>query len=85
MMGTSVIYSTGDYGVAGFEGVCLNSNCMTWVLLRVSCFFVLTILYAVQEDPTHGTVFNPEFPVGADLPFFVSNDTRLHFRLRARS
>jgi len=26
MMGTSVIYSSGDFGVAGFGGVCLNSD-----------------------------------------------------------
>ena len=28
----------------------------------------------VQEDPTNGTVFNPEFPVGADFLWFIPND-----------
>ena len=69
MMGTSVIYSSGDYGVAGQDNVCLNSNRMYW---SPSIFFLFsTFLYQDQPD-RNGTVFSPEFPVGAQLVFIHS-------------
>jgi tripeptidyl-peptidase-1 len=70
MMGTSVIYSSGDDGVAGFGAVCLDSNRMFLVSLE-EFRFVLTFLCEDQEVPSGGTVFNPEFPVGAPAPFHL--------------
>ena len=76
MMGTFILYSSGDAGVAGKNitrgiSVCLNSKrkCLDpGVLSR----FVLTFVYEVQE--VNGTVFNPSYPVRADLISFYHND-----------
>ena len=69
-MGTSVIYSSGDSGVAGRgngqgSDICLNSKRMSWPLKVLSCF-ILTFVYEDQKV-NNGTVFNPSFPVRADL------------------
>ena len=64
MMGTSVIYSSGDTGVAGDFNetvVCLNSKRMLGPLELLSCF-ILTFVYEDQEV-VDGTIFNPSFPV----------------------
>jgi hypothetical protein len=38
-------------------------------------------VYEDEEAGTTGTVFNPEFPVGADLVSSIENDALLYFRL----
>ena len=75
MMGTSVIISSGDKGVAGANitspdndsDVCQNSTRMSWAPWRLSCF-VLTFVYKDRDD-ANGINFNPSFPVSADLAF----------------
>ena len=88
MMGTSVLYSSGDAGVAGFTAngdVCLNSQRMSWALKVLSCnCFVLTFVYEVQED-VNGTVFNPSFPVRAYLASLILTDQLLYFSLGVRT
>jgi hypothetical protein len=49
----------------------------------LSCF-ALTFVYEDQED-VNGTVFNPSFPVGADLVSFIPNDALFYFSLRVRT
>ena len=87
MMGTSVIYSSGDRGVAGSANnsktICQNSKRMSWVPKVLSCF-PLTFTYEDKDDP-NGTVFNPSFPVRADLIFFIPNDALFYFSLRVLS
>ena len=76
MMGTSVIYSSGDLGVAGFpnnvtDTSCQNSTRTSWAPWGLSCF-VLTSAYEDDQEDPNGTVFDPSFPVGADLGIFLS-------------
>ena len=91
MMGTSVLYNSGDAGVAGFTAngdhpsVCLNSQRMSWALKVLSCnCFVLTFVYEVQED-VNGTVFSPSFPVRAYLASLILTDQLLYFSLCVRT
>ena len=89
MMGTSVIYSSGDNGVAGYYGtdnsktICQNSKRMSWAPTALSCLS-LTFTYEDKDD-LNGTVFNPTFPVRANLIFFIPNDALFYFRLRVLS
>ena len=39
MMGSSVIFASGDYGVAGRGGDCLNNSRMYWEFLEVLSWF----------------------------------------------
>ena len=88
MMGTSVIYNSGDTGVAGRGtnathgfAICLDSKRM---YLKLFCWcFVLTFVYEDQEVD-NGKVFNPSYPVRADLVSFIFNDA-LFFSLRVRT
>ena len=69
MMGTSVLYGSGDIGVAGRgqgSGICLNSKRMFWTPLKYYHTMFLTFVYEDQKV-NNGTVFNPSFPVRADL------------------
>lgn len=59
-MGTSVFYSSGDDGVAGNGGICLDAARM--FLQRV--FIYITKFGATDNPVEDGTVFNPDFPVG---------------------
>ena len=90
MMGTSVIYSSGDTGVAGRgsnttrgSDICLNSKRMSWLLEVLSCF-VLTFVHEDQQVDD-GTIFNPSFPVRAVLVSFIPNDALFYFSLRVRT
>ena len=89
-MGTSVIYNSGDTGVAGRGSntthgfaICLNSKRMFWAIKVLFCF-ALTFVYE-DEEVDNGTVFNPSFPVRAVLVSFIPNDTFLYFSLRVRT
>ena len=59
MLGTTVLYSSGDDGVAGGGGVCLNAK------RRRSSFDPQHVTDAVFLDQPveNGTVFSPGFPV----------------------
>ena len=64
MMGTSVLYSSGDDGVAGGNGLCLNSKGLSiYISSKFRYFDWLGILGVVSKS---GTRFNPGFPVGND-------------------
>ena len=60
-MGTSVLYSSGDDGVAGGDGLCLNKQ-------GSSIFFKLGLFWLgiLGQASKSGTRFNPGFPVGND-------------------
>jgi hypothetical protein len=90
MMGTTVIYSSGDEGVAGTGSnttqgfdICLNSKRMSWASWS-AILLLLTFMYEDQEVD-NGTVFNPSFPVRADLVSFIPNDALFYFSLRVRT
>ena len=63
MMGTSVLYSSGDYGVAGGGGVCLDSQGLSFFISFNFLIFYWVFLGQVSQS---GTRFNPSFPVGND-------------------
>ncbi|KAF7357282.1 Serine protease S53 [Mycena sanguinolenta] len=67
MMGTSIFYSSGDNGVAGNGGVCLNS---TRTVLSYAIEFELTQPPTIVQPVDDGTVFNPSFP--STCPFVTS-------------
>ena len=72
MMGTSVFYSSGDNGVAGENTNLTNPGCLNSKRMSpLKCYLALYwhSLYEDKEDIT-GTIFNPSFPVRADLGFF---------------
>ena len=85
MMGTTLIFCSGDNGVAGLSNngsqICQNSTRMSWT--PCSCF-VLTFVYEDQTDGS-GNGFNPQFPVRADLASFIPNDAFVYFSLRVRT
>ena len=91
MMGISVFYSSGDTGVAGTGtnttkgiDICLDSKRMSWDSLKCYLAFFLTFVYEDQEVD-NGTVFNPSFPVRADLVSSIPYDTLFYFSLRVRT
>ena len=60
MLGTTVLYSSGDDGVAS-RGVCLNSN-----RKRINPLFPQCLTdnpFLLNQPSSHGKVFNPGFPV----------------------
>ena len=63
MMGTSVLYSSGDDGVAGGNGLCLNSEGSSIFISFICVYFDWAISGQVTES---GTRFTPDFPVGKD-------------------
>lgn len=66
MMGTTILYVSGDNGVAGVANTCIESSRMSWTPELPFCF-VLTFLYEVSDI----ALFTPQFPVGAHLSFLT--------------
>lgn len=61
MLGTTVLYSSGDDGVAGGGGVCLNSKGKS--LIHTSTTRVVNKVFLGVVVNKGGTKFNPGFPV----------------------
>jgi tripeptidyl-peptidase-1 len=69
MMGTTILYSSGDNGVAGNSGTCLDANGKYFY----SCAHenvTLALPYPGQSVQQGGTKFNPSFP--ATCPFVTA-------------
>jgi tripeptidyl-peptidase I len=69
MMGTTILYSSGDSGVAGFRGVCLDASgkCRTAVVMTMSHS---TLILCTGNPAIQGIKFNPDFP--ATCPFVTA-------------
>lgn len=77
LLGTSVLYSSGDFGVAGFGNVCLDADGMYphFVLFFEELTEFFTLYFSKSSVITgnelaNGTRFNPSFPSGC--PFVTS-------------
>lgn len=58
-MGVTVLYSSGDYGVAGNSGNCLNPN---GTVPSFTEWDVLTEVLCAGSQSADGQIFNPSFP-----------------------
>lgn len=68
MMGTTVLYSSGDDGVAGNDGICLNARGRNVYFHMLS---ILLMLHSPSGQPSRtGTAFSPGFPV--TCPFLTA-------------
>lgn len=65
LMGVTVLYSSGDYGVAGNGGYCLTSN---GEFSQHACGKIL--IFFVGTYSLNGTIFNPSFP--GTCPYITS-------------
>ena len=70
LLGTTVLYSSGDDGVAGFGGVCLPADGNIFERLGPSPDIYPGSSSGVGEPSINGTRFNPSFPGGC--PFVTS-------------
>lgn len=69
MLGTTILYSSGDDGVAGNGGVCLNADGSSFRLALISLTSIYVVASAGQPS-RRGTQFNPDFPV--TCPFITA-------------
>lgn len=68
MMGTTVVYASGDDGVGGIDGLCLNEDGA--FLPEYSPLVRLTQSCVGQPDESNGFRFSPTFP--STCPFVTS-------------
>ena len=66
LLGVTVLYSSGDYGVAGFNALCLDPNGMNIPLLNA----ILIEASRAGNQTVNGKIFNPRFP--STCPYVTS-------------
>jgi tripeptidyl-peptidase-1 len=67
-MGVTFLFSSGDYGVAGSNGYCLNAGGTYGQVMLLSIVCLITCCIGT-ESPS-GTIFNPSFP--STCPYVTS-------------
>jgi tripeptidyl-peptidase-1 len=73
LLGVTVLYSSGDAGVAGNRGVCLQPDGALFIFIftfRVRCVFGLRLRSLVGSQSREGRIFNPTFP--STCPYVTS-------------